>query len=751
MGFNGVHSDQNRTFKVISLIIIFICVLVFNVPAAADQPPHEQLEAAGEEGLLMFFESEDILTTSATLTESAKRYVPSAMTVITKEMILSSGARRLDDLLEIYVPNFQTIRHFFQGVHAGLRGIISDNDDRFLLLVNGRILNLRTAMGAISERDLVMLDDIHHIDIVRGPGSAIYGPGAVAMVINIITETANTFQGSKLTTKVGFIEEFYSVEYKHGTMLDDETGLFLYAGIADYRGANKKHAPMVYGGDFTTTGSVDTSVEQGEPAEFSMNRDREAYRNLPKLKFHGEITKENFNFWIRYTRGGDQYGWSQYMVADIPHGWAKILMPEITQPARAYQQLTAYAGYQQQISDTLDIEYVFSYDLFDLENPKHNKDNKFGLGKGWWFSYREDEYLFRILGKWNPNENHSVAVGVEKSWEIFGFKSPGYPHEHSAISSYKSDTMPHWSTNTNSIFGEYQWTHNDRWRTFWGMRIDKNSYSEELKSPRAAVIFTPNEKDTYKFMLSRSVRASSAIRMRESKVNSLGRARPEKLDSYEFRYERQHTDNLWLGASVFYDELEAIGWGGVGIGQRVVGTQEFWGAELEALYSTDKWQVQLSHSYVHLVDFELESQDISQVLTADPYGHGEDLAMWSNHITKLYAKYTIDPKYSADASLVAYWGFPGAEDMAKYQETLWIADGYEVARDPDYDDPWGPSIFLSMGLEYKPSDDLALRFDAYNLLGWIDNEYNKKIFIGASSSTYRSSAPAFGVSLRYKF
>ena len=110
----------------------------------------------------------------------------------------------------------------------GLRGILSDHDDKYLILVNGRVMNERTHYGALSERDLVFMRDIHHIDIVRGPGSALYGPGAVAMVINIITHNAETFQGTEITGRLGAVEEFYSGEVKHGRKFKDGEGGYLF-------------------------------------------------------------------------------------------------------------------------------------------------------------------------------------------------------------------------------------------------------------------------------------------------------------------------------------------------------------------------------------------------------------------------------------------------------------------------------------------------------------------------------------------
>ena len=277
-------------------------------------------------------------------------------------MIQASGARSVDELLDIYVPNFQLVRHPHGGMHAGLRGFMSDRDDKWLLLVNGRIMNERTSHGVVSERDLVMLDDIHHIDVVRGPGSAVYGPGAVAMVVNIITENADTFQGSKLTTKVGFIEEYYSMELKHGKMLEDgETGLYVYAGVSDYIGADQKWSPMVYPSDFTArwddAGTV--SGESGEGVEsYTIVKDREAYRELPKFKFYGQLNNDEWDFWVRYTRGGTHNtgAWDDLARPTDGRSNGNRALDTYLPHGVGYQQLTAYMKHHQDVSDTFGLD-----------------------------------------------------------------------------------------------------------------------------------------------------------------------------------------------------------------------------------------------------------------------------------------------------------------------------------------------------------------------------------------------------------
>ncbi len=130
---------------------------------------------------------------TGTLTGMEYSKVPAAVTKITQEQIELSGSRSITELLDIYVPNIQVMKHSFARSHIGIRGIIGDTENKYLLLVNGRVMNALTYAEVGSERDLSMLGDIHHIDIVRGPGSVVYGPGAVAGVINIVTHESRTF------------------------------------------------------------------------------------------------------------------------------------------------------------------------------------------------------------------------------------------------------------------------------------------------------------------------------------------------------------------------------------------------------------------------------------------------------------------------------------------------------------------------------------------------------------------------------
>jgi len=727
------HKTWKRQFEPpfsSTTLILFFLIISLLVPcfveqaAAAQQRAAGRLIEAGEEGIMMFFDPCEILTGVGTLTPTPRRTVPAAVTRISQDMIRNSGARSLYELFDIFVPNFQWIRHNYQGPHMGLRGIISDKEDKYLLLVNGRVLNERTKQGVMSERDLPMLDDIHHIDVVRGPGSAIYGLGAVSMVIDIHTENANTFQGTKVTTKVGAIEEFVSFEYKHGTMLDEDTGLYIYGGISDYPGADRHYAPEVFGlNDDTRWGQP---VRRGKPVNYGYNRDRQSWRGLPKLKFHAELTKENLDLWARYTRGGQHFTTTSNVIT-AP---ANPPTYDFSHYGIGYQQITAYGKYHHILTDTLSVDYILSYDLLDAESVNNKSE---------WSGYREDEYLTRVLAHWIPNDRHSVAAGFENSTENFGLRSPGFPHDRPAIT-------PRWSTNTTSLFAEHQFKVNDYWTTFLGARVDKNTYSPLLYSPRAAAVYTPTDKDTWKFIFSRSNRPGFAQRIRNYYHDYGTYADPEVLEGYELRYERQHTKNLYLAGSAFFNIIEIIGWDNTLQGERVACEDKTFGVELEAAYTTDRLEIMLSHSYSKLYDIDLAWQDAEPVISGYPY---DDLANWSNHITKLYARYKATPKLSLDGSVVAYWGFPGLEDKAKVDDA-WYRDTYgEALMDPGYDKAFRPNVYLNLGMEYKVTKNLNVRVTGHNLLGLFDIDLNKRNYLGMPA--YRSHAPAISVMAEYRF
>ncbi len=128
---------------------------------------------------------------------------PAVASVITAAQIKAMGARTLDEVLEA-VP----------GLHVGLsslnrlnplysiRGIHTDQNAQVLLLINGQPLTVPYSGGRPSRFRLPMTG-ISRVEVIRGPGSAVYGADAFAGVINVITKSAEEITGPEVGARYG--------------------------------------------------------------------------------------------------------------------------------------------------------------------------------------------------------------------------------------------------------------------------------------------------------------------------------------------------------------------------------------------------------------------------------------------------------------------------------------------------------------------------------------------------------------------
>ena len=129
------------------------------------------------------------------------RETPGIITVISSEEIQNSGARDMIDVLRL-VPGFdvQQDLQFVMGI--GLRGSWA-NEGKVLVMMDGQPFNeLLYQTVAIGNRFPV--DAVERIEIIRGPGSAIYGGSAEYGVINIITKAADSLNGVAVYGTGGF-------------------------------------------------------------------------------------------------------------------------------------------------------------------------------------------------------------------------------------------------------------------------------------------------------------------------------------------------------------------------------------------------------------------------------------------------------------------------------------------------------------------------------------------------------------------
>jgi len=106
-------------------------------------------------------------------------------TIITKEEIAKSGARNIGEVIEketgVKVDSYGAMG---AQTEVSMRG---SSSKQVLVLIDGQRMNC-IQYGYVDFSEFPLLEHIERIEIVRGPGSSLYGSGAMGGVINIITK-----------------------------------------------------------------------------------------------------------------------------------------------------------------------------------------------------------------------------------------------------------------------------------------------------------------------------------------------------------------------------------------------------------------------------------------------------------------------------------------------------------------------------------------------------------------------------------
>jgi outer membrane receptor for ferrienterochelin and colicin len=152
----------------------------------ADYP---DLVGADEEGEIIdeftFLQEEDIIF-SAAKHEQDIAESPSAITVITREQIENSPCVDLVCLLR-GVPEVDVKRVLSSYAAVGARSLTGETGDKVLLLVDGMEVNEEVFGLPYWQGLSVHLEDVQRIEVIRGPGSALYGANAFSAIVSVTT------------------------------------------------------------------------------------------------------------------------------------------------------------------------------------------------------------------------------------------------------------------------------------------------------------------------------------------------------------------------------------------------------------------------------------------------------------------------------------------------------------------------------------------------------------------------------------
>ena len=199
--------------KKVLLISFLISTMLFStVPAFSKEPPDTvSLKSELDEELRWIQEETFVFTASRH--EQKISETAAAVFIVNHEDIRRSGATTIPDILRM-VPGIQVSQINSNMWAITSRGFNRRFADKLLVLIDGRTIYNSTFTGVLWDTKDTLIEDIERIEVIRGPGAALWGANAVNGIINIITKKAEDTQGTLLTFGTGSIERsFGGVRY----------------------------------------------------------------------------------------------------------------------------------------------------------------------------------------------------------------------------------------------------------------------------------------------------------------------------------------------------------------------------------------------------------------------------------------------------------------------------------------------------------------------------------------------------------
>jgi outer membrane receptor for ferrienterochelin and colicins len=461
------------------------------------------------------------VTSTASKFEQEVTRAPASVTVVTADEIKVHGYRTLAEILSSVRGMYTTYDRNY--TYVGVRGFArpGDYNTRVLLLIDGHRLNEPTydmaPIGTDFPLDVSLID---RVEVIRGPGSSLYGTSAFFAVINVLTKGGASHAGRRLDTAVGSLSTGH-VTGSLGHVFEGGAEMLLAA--SGYGSAGNTHlyypeydSPDTGNGiavdaDGDRAASVFTSVSMGRVhlsggfldrgkhiptgAWDSVFGDPRAHTEDRRVYADAAYTGPAFSGWTSTARAGvNYYGYvGRYPLDFGPDGTVV----------------------QQDGSHSLQVSG-------ELTLNRHWRQHRVTVGTEVRRTLRDSQWAQDIGPKWTAQQLASTPLGVYAQDEL---------------------TVRPWML----VNG--------------GVRVDHDSTFGSSATPRVGVVFLPRRQSAVKLLYGRAFRAPNSYElyyfdtMREQGLT----LSPETIDTTELVWEEYIGAHLRATASIFqYDARHLI-------------------------------------------------------------------------------------------------------------------------------------------------------------------------------------------------
>jgi len=449
---------------------------------------------------------------------------PAIIDVITSERISNLGVNSLYELLD-YLPGIEVMETFFGYTTVNFRGITQTHyNNKVLMLVNGHPM-FEAVCGSFF-LEIIPIESVKRLEIIRGPGSSLYGTNAFAGVINIITKDPEETNKFLVNSKVGsFSTKYAGVTGAFNNVLSEDGSLLISGSFRDDKGYN-----------------------------FNVVEDEKG--NSADIDYENDIK----NLFLNYKIKGLNITTALFDQDKAKFGITPVVNYTGISNYKAY---LVDVNYKKQASENVDVLFRLRYDKFE---------GNFDIGQFPFpgFADHEDastrlELSGNILGfefqtDYSLGENFTGVSGIvlekvksDPYW--FRFIADGSVHPFSAF-------QESYSANDISFFTQLKYRAASNLNGTAGFRVNKNSdYGEMVFAPRLGLVYNPSKTVYFKLLYGEAFRTANHF---EKHVGTQGvlfgyeKLKPERIKTLDLGANFLLSENYNLRVNYFNENTSDL-------------------------------------------------------------------------------------------------------------------------------------------------------------------------------------------------
>lgn len=423
---------------------------------------------------------EDLMNVKVETVVGASKYrqrlteAPASVTIVTADEIAAQRYRSVADVLRSVRGFYVTYDRNYH--YIGTRGFVrpGDYNSRILVLIDGHRLNDNIFGGALIGQEFpVDINLVDRIEVVRGPGSALYGSSAMFGVVNVITRRAAALPGTTVSF-LGGGQQTAATTVSYGRLTDGGTSMLASVSTLRSHGARDLYYPEfgasdtaghVWNADRTRRINGLVNWARGGLSVQALYGVRE--KHVPTAAFGARFNDPD-------TRTVDGQGF-------VDASYSRVWRNGVELAGRVFADRYQYSGY---LAYEGDGQPVMNHDM--------------ARGSWWGGELRLSKRLWR---------RHRATAGVEFRDDL---RQRQRNYDLTPFTEYLDDSR---DSDWRSFFAEDEWLVNDRVRVHLGMRRDAYSDVPASMNPRAGLILSPGRTTTVKLLYGEAFRAPTVYEL----------------------------------------------------------------------------------------------------------------------------------------------------------------------------------------------------------------------------------------------